>query len=337
MPITQIAFAAGFASVRQFNDTISRGVRIVADRSPRQSPAERRWGHARAAPAVSRAVSHRGIFGFLGARAVPGIETWDGTTYRRSMRLNHGNAVVAVAPGPNSPGANALMCTLHLDNVADAQAAVQRCRRLFDLDADPNTVEAHFADDTVLGPLVRKRPGLRSPGHPDGVELLTRAILGQPVSVKGARTLATRLVLAIGEPLAAPDDARGNGVTHVFPSAAAIAGCTPADFAMPTARGRALIHVRATRIRRHRDRRRQRSRRDPSSTRGAAGDPAVDGELRVAASTGRSRCVPADRHRCAQRAARHRCRVESEGRITACRDVETVEVIRCITCGPVCD
>ena len=158
------------------------------------------------------------IFAFLGDRAVPGIETWDGTTYQRSLRLNHGNAVIAL-----SPGASAVSCKLHLDNVADAQAAVQRCRRLLDLDADPDTVEAHFADDSVLAPLVRKRPGLRSPGHPDGAELLTRAVLGQQVSVKGARTLAARLVAAIGEPLTVPVD----GVTHTFPSAEAIAGCTP--------------------------------------------------------------------------------------------------------------
>jgi AraC family transcriptional regulator of adaptative response / DNA-3-methyladenine glycosylase II len=153
--------------------------------------------------------------------------------------LNHGNAVIAVAPGATAPGPNAVMCTLHLDNVADAQAAVQRCRRLFDLDADPNTVEAHFGEDPILAPLVRKRSGLRSPGHPDGVELLTRAVLGQQVSVKGARTLAARLVASIGEPLSAPID----GVTHVFPSASAIAGASPADFAMPMARGRALINA----------------------------------------------------------------------------------------------
>ena len=97
---------------------------------------------------------------------------------------------------------------------------MQRCRRLLDLDADPDTVEAHFADDRCSRRWSRKRPGLRSPGHPDGAELLTRAVLGQQVSVKGARTLAARLVAAIGEPLAAPVD----GVTHTFPSAEAIAG-----------------------------------------------------------------------------------------------------------------
>jgi AraC family transcriptional regulator of adaptative response / DNA-3-methyladenine glycosylase II len=234
MPITQIAFASGFASVRQFNDTI----REVFASSPTDLRGSR---HPIAASGtLSLRLPYRApfnsesIFGFLGDRAVPGVESWDGTTYRRSLRLNHGNAVISLSPGPT-----AVLCTLHLDNVADAQAAVQRCRRLLDLDADPDTVEAHFADDNILAPLVRKRPGLRSPGHPDGAELLTRAVLGQQVSVKGARTLAARLVIAAGEPLTAPVD----GVTHIFPSAAAIAGCAPDDFAMPGSRARALIHA----------------------------------------------------------------------------------------------
>jgi AraC family transcriptional regulator, regulatory protein of adaptative response / DNA-3-methyladenine glycosylase II len=239
MPITQIAFAAGFASVRQFNDTI----REVFASSPTDLRGSRKpimAGGTLSLRLPYRAPFHtESIFGFLGARAVPGIESWDGATYRRSLRLSHGNAVIAVSPGPNAPGPNAVMCTLYLDNVADAQAAVQRCRRMLDLDADPDTVETQFADDPILAPLVRKRPGLRSPGHPDGVELLTRAVLGQQVSVKGARTLASRLVAAIGEPLAVPVE----DVTRTFPSAEAIASCATGDFAMPASRARALINA----------------------------------------------------------------------------------------------
>src|SRR4051812_27279548 len=239
MPITQIAFASGFASVRQFNDTI-REVYASSPTELRGTRPQSLTGGTLSLRLAYRAPFHsESIFGFLGDRAVPGVEAWDGATYRRSLRLNHGNAVIAISPGAMAPGPNAVMCTLHLDNVADAQAAVQRCRRMFDLDADPNTVEAHFADDPVLSPLVRKRPGLRSPGHPDGVELLTRAVLGQQVSVKGARTLAARLVAANGEHVTTPVD----GITHIFPSAAAIAGASPTDFAMPAARGRALINV----------------------------------------------------------------------------------------------
>ncbi|MEP7203316.1 MAG: AlkA N-terminal domain-containing protein [Ilumatobacteraceae bacterium] len=239
MPITHIAFAAGFTSVRQFNDTI----REVFASSPTELRGSRQpsaTGGTLSLRLPYRAPFHaESTFGFLGDRAVPGIETWDGVTYRRSLRLNHGSAVIALSPGPSSPGPNAVTCTLRLDNVADAQTAVQRCRRLLDLDADPITVESHFDDDSILSQLVRKRPGLRSPGHPDGVELLTRAVLGQQVSVKGARTLAARLVAKIGEPLATPLE----GVTHTFPSAAAIADCTTGEFAMPTARARALINA----------------------------------------------------------------------------------------------
>jgi len=239
MPITQIAFAAGFASVRQFNDTI-REVYASSPTDLRGTRSNSAGGGTLSLRLAYRApFNAEAIFAFLGDRAVPGIESWDGATYRRSLRLNHGNAAIAISAGAATPGHNAVMCTLRLDHVADAQAAVQRCRRMFDLDADPDTVEAHFADDQILAPLVRKRPGLRSPGHPDGVELLTRAVLGQQVSVKGARTLAARLVAAIGEPLSAPID----GITHVFPSAMAIAAASPADFAMPAARGRALINA----------------------------------------------------------------------------------------------
>jgi AraC family transcriptional regulator of adaptative response / DNA-3-methyladenine glycosylase II len=154
--------------------------------------------------------------------------------YRRSLRLAHGNGVVSVAVG-----ADAVSCSLVLDDVADVQAAVQRTRRLLDLDADPASVDEHLEADPLLAPLVRARPGLRAPGHPDGTELLVRAVLGQQVSVAGARTLAARLVAAHGEPLAVPVGA----VTHAFPSAATIAGMSPTDFAMPRARGAALIEA----------------------------------------------------------------------------------------------
>jgi AraC family transcriptional regulator of adaptative response / DNA-3-methyladenine glycosylase II len=237
MPITQIAFASGFASVRQFNDTI----REVFAASPSELRGSRQL--TAAGGTLSLRLPYRApldgesLFRFLGERAVPGIESWDGTTYRRSLRLNHGNGVVAISLAPTNGSVNAVIATLHLDNVADVQAAVQRCRRLLDLDADPDTVEAHFAEDDVLAPLVAKRPGLRSPGHPDGVELLVRAVLGQQVSVKGARTLAARLVQRAGEQLVAPIE----GVTHVFPAAEAIAACSPSDIALPTARARSLI------------------------------------------------------------------------------------------------
>jgi AraC family transcriptional regulator of adaptative response / DNA-3-methyladenine glycosylase II len=144
----------------------------------------------------------------------------------------HGNAVVAL-----TPVADAVSCSLWLDDLADAQSAVQRCRRMLDLDCDPVTVDTQLEADPMLAPLVRKRPGMRSPGHPDGGELLVRAVLGQQVSVKGARTLAARLVASHGEELRTPRD----GITHVFARPAAIAAIDARELAMPRARSAALV------------------------------------------------------------------------------------------------
>ena len=232
LPITEVAFAAGFQSVRQFNDT----VREVYAASPSDMRAARSPSPA-AGPLTVR-LACRGPFdgdallGFLALRAVPGVESVDGTTYRRSLRLARGLGVVSV-----TLSAATVSCALTLDDVADAQAAVQRTRRLLDLDCDPASIRDRLAVDPLLAPLIAKRPGLRAPGHPDSTELLVRAVLGQQVSVAGARTLASRLVAAHGEPLTEPV----GGVTHAFPSAATIAGLSPEDFAMPRARGAALI------------------------------------------------------------------------------------------------
>ena len=267
MPITDVAFAAGFSSVRQFNDTVLQvyassptAMRISRARQHPAAPGSSAaaQGSSAAAPSSSAAApgssaaapgssaaapitvrlalrepfDAAGMFEFLAARAVPGVEAFDGTTYRRSLRLAHGGGVVALTPVPG-----AITCTMWLDDVADVQAAVQRCRRLLDLDADPTTIDDHLANDPMLAPLVAKRPGLRSPGHPDGAELLVRAMLGQQISVRGARTLAARLVTAIGQPLSTPV----GRITHLFPSAARMAELDPAHLAMPRARACAIV------------------------------------------------------------------------------------------------
>ena len=232
LPITEVAFAAGFQSVRQFNDT----VREVYASSPTDMRATKSPSQVRGPLTVRLACREPfdgdALLAFLALRAVPGVEVVEGATYRRSLRLARGLGVVSITVS----GAT-VSCALTLDDVADAQAAVQRTRRLLDLDCDPATIRDHLAADPLLVPLVEKRPGLRAPGHPDGTELLVRAVLGQQVSVVGARTLASRLVATYGEPLAEPV----GGVTHAFPTAATIAGLSPIDFAMPRARGAALI------------------------------------------------------------------------------------------------
>jgi len=240
LPFTNVAFAAGFSSIRQFNDTI----RDVFATTP---SALRATSHKRVGASDDSATRSPGtlalrlpyrppfdassLFTFLGARAVPGVEDWDGTTYRRALRLPNGAATVALTPADGH-----IACTLRLDHLGDLAAAVARCRRLLDLDADPVAVTAVLGNDELLAPLVAAAPGRRAPGAVDGSELAVRAVLGQQVSVAGARTHAARLVADCGERLAAPDGA----LTSLFPSPEAIATLDPAKLAMPDSRKRAL-------------------------------------------------------------------------------------------------
>jgi len=254
MPMTDIAFASGFASIRQFNDT----VREVFDASPSGLRTARRTGGPTAAAGlvqlrlpVRGPFDATGVFEFLGSRAVAGVEHWDGVTYTRSLHLPRGPAVVTLRPGPSTSGApdggeppfdpSYIECSLRLTALGDLQTAVQRCRRLLDLDADPVAVDAQLGADPALAPLVRKRPGLRSPGAVDGGELLVRAILGQQVSVIGARTIAGRLAASLGEPLDGLVDDPASPVQRVFPSCAALRDVDPAALPMPVSRRRALV------------------------------------------------------------------------------------------------
>lgn len=319
LPITEVAFAAGFQSVRQFNDT----VREVYAASPSDMRAARSPSPA-AGPLTVRLACREpfdgdALLGFLALRAVPGVESVDGTTYRRSLRLARGLGVVSV-----TLSAATVSCALTLDDVADAQAAVQRTRRLLDLDCDPASIRDHLAVDPLLAPLIEKRPGLRAPGHPDSTELLVRAVLGQQVSVAGARTLASRLVAAHGEPLTEPV----GGVTHAFPSAATIAGLSPEDFAMPRARGAALIDAQAGGRWLARARCRQRSCWGRRCTAGVAGHRPVDRRLRGDASPRRPRRVPAHRPRRASRARCARCRLVAARRCRTRRGLAALAFVR---------
>ncbi|MGZ4243371.1 MAG: DNA-3-methyladenine glycosylase family protein [Solirubrobacteraceae bacterium] len=175
-----------------------------------------------------------GLIAFLTARAVPGMEEAIPGGYRRSLALSHGPGVVDVIPG-----ADRVQAILHLEDERDRPAAVAACRRLLDLDRDPAPIAAHLGADPLLGPLVRAVPGRRVPGHPDGGELAARAVLGQQVSVRAATRLAARLVADIGVALRRPV----GSVTHLFPSATAIAALDPAELPMPRARGRTLVQI----------------------------------------------------------------------------------------------
>jgi AraC family transcriptional regulator of adaptative response / DNA-3-methyladenine glycosylase II len=174
------------------------------------------------------------LLAFLRERAISGVEEVTEGTYRRSLRLGRGGGVVTVTVG--SAG---IVCELRVDDLAQADDAAARCRRLFDLDANPSEVSSVLERDPLLAEHVRRRPGLRVPGAVDGFELAVRAIVGQQVSVAGARTVLGRLVAEHGEPLAEAD----GGLTHLFPAAAALAGAEPGSFPFPRARGEALAEV----------------------------------------------------------------------------------------------
>ena len=237
LPISQVAFAAGFASIRQFNDT----VREVFATTPREL--RRARGHrGEAAPGeISLRLPYRvpfdasGILNFLGARAVPGVEDFNRGVYRRTLRLPHGAGIVAL-----SDGGDHVRCELRLQDLRDLGAAVQRCRRLLDLDADPVAVAEVLGADPLLAPLVRSSPGQRVPGSVDGAELAVRALLGQQVSVAGARTLTGRLIARYSQPLPGALAGTDEGLTHLFPEPASIAEADPGGLAMPAARREAL-------------------------------------------------------------------------------------------------
>jgi AraC family transcriptional regulator, regulatory protein of adaptative response / DNA-3-methyladenine glycosylase II len=230
----EIALAAGFGSVRQFNDTVG----AVYARTPTdlRRRARRRRGATTPGAIELRLAAREPFDGgsllrFLEARAIPGVEEVDGATYRRSLALDHGGGVAELTPEPS-----AVRASLRLDDLRDLTAAVARCRRLLDLDADPETIAAQLEPDRVLGPLVRDRPGMRVPGCLEGFEIAVRAIVGQQVSVPAARTVLGRLAARYGEPLAEPSGA----VTHRFPAPVALAEVAPAELPFPRRRAEAL-------------------------------------------------------------------------------------------------
>jgi AraC family transcriptional regulator, regulatory protein of adaptative response / DNA-3-methyladenine glycosylase II len=236
LPVTDVAFAAGFSSVRQFNDT----VRAVFVASPSALRAKRGNGSPGTASTLSLRLPYREpadlgwTLDFLGAHAVPGMETYHSRIFTAALRAPGGPALVAVQRGDGH-----VLCTARLSNSRDLVAVVARVRRLLDLDADPLAVDTALGKDPALEPLVLKRPGLRSPGSMDGFETAVRTIVAQQVSVAGARTVLGRIVADHGEP--AFDGERG----RLFPSAETVRELDPAQLPIPRARGRSIIALAA--------------------------------------------------------------------------------------------
>lgn len=235
LPFGTVALAAGFGSVRRFNHTI----RETWGRTPRELRKKRRGVRSQesAGTCLSFHLRYRppfdwdALLGFLAARAIPGVEWVNSGRYRRSI-------VAAGVPGIIEMTQEGSEVILEIDHPRPESllGIVSRVRRLCDLDADPVAIATCFSSDRLLRPLVQARPGLRVPGAWDGFELGIRAILGQQISVRGASTLAGRLVSRFGRPL----DSGRCGVTHLFPRAEDLAEADLAVIGLPQKRAETL-------------------------------------------------------------------------------------------------
>jgi AraC family transcriptional regulator, regulatory protein of adaptative response / DNA-3-methyladenine glycosylase II len=232
MPMTAVALAAGFGSLRRFNEIFQK----LFGRAPSALRRKGASGSTDADTGVTLALRYRApydwgsVLAFLEARAIPGVETVTATTYRRTIEISGRTGTLEVS---HLPQKNSLQVTIRFPNVQSLPEIVTRVRRLFDLGADIDTIDAHLKLAPLLAPLVKTRPGLRAPGGWDGFELAVRAVLGQQISVAAARRLAGELVAAHGKPV---KYGKAPGLTHAFPTAERIAKAESLGLRMPGAR-----------------------------------------------------------------------------------------------------
>jgi AraC family transcriptional regulator of adaptative response / DNA-3-methyladenine glycosylase II len=257
LTVTEVAWAAGFGSIRQFNDRI-RAVfaftpsEIRARRTTAAPVTQPRDARASGSHVVVAHLTYRpplelgGLLDFLGRRAVPGVEWWDGRRYERVLDLPHGPGMASIdanqAKGSAKTASHpALACTLRLHDIRDYATAVSRVRRLFDLDADPGAVAATFGSDAVLGPMVAAAPGRRVPGATSPFEMAVRAVVGQQVSLASARSACGRIAARFGRPVEWWADAGPPALTTlpavtVFPTPEQLAAADPATLPLPRRR-----------------------------------------------------------------------------------------------------
>ena len=243
LPMTEIAVAAGFGSVRRFNAVfLALFKRLPAAlRHPAgKDVSAGQHGEITLLLRYRPPYDWSAMLGFLRVRAITGVESVQGDVYRRTIGLDGQHGTVAVIPA----GGNAVRATVRFPRLAALPRIITRLRRLFDLAADPDAIALQLVKDLTLAPLVAARPGLRVPGAWDGFELAVRAILGQQITVPGAIRLAGTLVVRFGAALHEPDGA----LTHVFPDPAVLAGTDPASLGMPRNRGAALLAVAAAAV-----------------------------------------------------------------------------------------
>lgn len=238
MPMMEVALAAGFGSVRRFNETF----RDLYHRPPSALRREGSSRSVRAETGVMLRLRYRppydwdSMLAYLRARAIPGVEIVENDNYQRTVEID---GIVGSVRVVHLPQHRSLGVAIRFPKVRSLPAIVTRVRRLFDLGADIETIDEHLSRDPQLAPLVAKRPGLRAPGGWDGFELAVRAILGQQVSVAAARRLAGQLVARHGARM--PDDFVSHpGLSHVFPAADLLAAADGIGVGMPAARQASL-------------------------------------------------------------------------------------------------
>ena len=232
LPVLEVAYASGFSSLRRFNSA-------VLERFGRPPSSIRRKTHAGPTDSVELRLDYRPpldfptMLGFLAERSLCGVETVEDDEYRRTVRLGDDSGWLSVRRDKKR---SALVLQVSSSLTARLMQIVSRVRRVFDLDAQPNVIDAELGRDRKLARLVKRHPGLRPPGAFDGFEITLRAILGQQVSVRAATTLASRLVERFGQSIEAPWD-----LSRTFPR--------PEDLAKAGARSIARIGLPITRAR----------------------------------------------------------------------------------------
>jgi AraC family transcriptional regulator of adaptative response / DNA-3-methyladenine glycosylase II len=244
LPVTAVAMAAGFGSLRRFNDAFIQAYALAPRDLRRQREAQ-----AAQAPGTQPLVlklAYRppydfpAMLGFLRGRALPGMEQVDDQAYQRSIGTPQAPGWLRVSawPGP----VHALRLELHAVPPGALADAVRRVRRMFDLDADPAAIAQVLEQDRQLAPLLQARPGLRLPSGWDGLEIAVRAVIGQQVSVAAARTVATRVLARLGTPLP-PTLGSPSGLTHRFPDAPGLATADLCALGLTGRRAACLQHI----------------------------------------------------------------------------------------------
>jgi AraC family transcriptional regulator of adaptative response / DNA-3-methyladenine glycosylase II len=234
LPMSEIAFSAGYSSIRRFNEAMlnSYGKSPTALRSNIALPAGQSTLQLKLA--YRPPYDWEAIRRFLQSRAIPGVEVVDGEKYQRTVKAGKATGIIELRPAKD--GHN-LLLVMSPNLTQELNQLVGRARRLFDLSADPMEIGDHLAQDEQLAPLVREKPGLRVPGAWDGFEVAVRAILGQQVSVQAANTLCGRLVRRYGREL---ETTSVEDLSHLFPAPQRLAEADMADLGLTSARRRAI-------------------------------------------------------------------------------------------------